>query len=95
METNIIRLRTLLQKFHTKPIHISDEQLQIVFNFLYANKFYPIKEKLSVRKSVVDTILYLKDMATRSGYDSIDKIEHYFKKQHVKLNNMFRNLEAE
>jgi hypothetical protein len=95
MENNINKLRTLLQKFHTKPVYITDEQLQVVFDFLYSNKFYPIKEKLAVRKSVVETVLYLKDMATRSGYDTIDKIEHYFKKKRVNINNMFHNLEAE
>jgi len=91
MLDNITRLRQLLQKFHTKRLAITDDQLRIVYDFLYEGKFYPIKEKLAVRESMVDTILYLKDMAVRSGYDSLDKIEHYYKKQHARLNNQFRN----
>lgn len=82
-----------MQKFHTKKLIVTDDQITIIHAFLYEGKFYPIKEKLAVRDSVVDSILYLKDMATRSGYDSLDKIEHYFKKQHTILNNKFRNLD--
>jgi hypothetical protein len=93
MASDIDRLKTLLQRFHAKTIHITDEQLRIVYDFLYAGKFYPIKLKLPVSKSMVSTILYLKDMATSDGYDSLDKIEHYFKRQATRLKIQFRNLE--
>ena len=61
MSNEINKLKTLLQKFHTdKPIVITDDQLRIVYDWLFNGVFYAVKEKLSVRNNLLDTILYLR-----------------------------------
>ena len=95
-EKEKIRLKTLLQKFHTdKAIVITDEQLNIVYDWLFNGKFYPIKEKLSVRNGLLDTILYLKDMVTRDRYRTLDALEMYYESQKDNLEAKFKLLDFE
>lgn len=91
-QDEINRLRTLMSEFHRKGFVITDDQLRIVYSFLFDGEFYPIKEKLAVRNSVIETILYLKNMVQRK-YSTLTLLEHYYKAQHVRLDNMFRNIE--
>lgn len=88
---DIERLRVLLNQFN-KNLIITDEQLRIVFDFIFNETFYPIKEKLAVRKSVVETIIYLKDMARREGYDTLDKLEKYYEGQREKVDKMLNDI---
>jgi hypothetical protein len=75
---NPIKLLALIQRYHKNPVVLAEEQLAIIHDYVFNKKFYPIKEKLAARYSVVRTVQHMRELLDTFNWTSTEDFDIYY-----------------